>query len=280
MPLAASQTHAKTPIHLPDRRRAAAGAVVSGRAAAADSPDASARQAEPPRSLHPTLGGKQFWTDELFFHQWRIQHNARSGEFRLLDADNFQHASGGYVECRAKLEEIKRARHLAPMQGKVVIVLHGLFRTRTSMDKLVPAPGGEGRLHRAEHELRQHAARRGGPCPGARADREPARRRRRGDQLRRPQPGKHRGSPLPARPGPSGRRPAGRPSHPALRDAGAAQPRLRHGGGPGRQRRGFRGDRPARPGARPTVGEAGGPAWARPLASSASSPAGWTTSTA
>jgi pimeloyl-ACP methyl ester carboxylesterase len=93
----------------------------------------------------PTLGGKQFWTDCLFFHQWRIQRNARSGEFRLLDADDFQHASGGYVECRAKLEEIKRTQHLAPMKGKVVIVLHGLFRSRSSMSKLckyLEAKGG------------------------------------------------------------------------------------------------------------------------------------------
>ena len=84
----------------------------------------------------PTLGGKQFWTDELFFHQWRIQRHARTGEFRLLDADDFQHASGGYVACRAKLEEIKRTQHLAPMKGKVVIVLHGLFRSRSSMTRL------------------------------------------------------------------------------------------------------------------------------------------------
>ena len=33
----------------------------------------------------PTLGGMQFWADELFFHQWRIQRNVITGHCRLLD---------------------------------------------------------------------------------------------------------------------------------------------------------------------------------------------------
>ena len=112
-----------------------AAAGVSGRAAAGQPPGKPRRETILPRTGRPTLGGKQFWTDELFFHQWRIQRNARTNRFRLLDADNFQHASGGYVECRAKLEEIKRTKSLPAMTGKVVIVLHGLFRSRSSMNK-------------------------------------------------------------------------------------------------------------------------------------------------
>jgi pimeloyl-ACP methyl ester carboxylesterase len=84
----------------------------------------------------PTLGGKQFWADELSFHQWRIQRHATSGVYRLLDEKDRRHASGTFDECKAVLEKIKRQRHLKPMQGKAVVVLHGLGRSRASMNSL------------------------------------------------------------------------------------------------------------------------------------------------
>jgi len=83
--------------------------------------------------LAPTLGGMQFWADELFFHQWRIQRNTTTGHYRLLDENYLRYASGTYEQCVAKLEEIKRDRKLPAMQGKAVVVLHGLARTRTTM---------------------------------------------------------------------------------------------------------------------------------------------------
>ena len=84
----------------------------------------------------PTMGGKQFWSDELFFHKWRIQRNVFTGHYRLLDAKDRRHASGTYEECREALDDIKIKRGLPPMKGKAVIVLHGLFRSRNSMDSL------------------------------------------------------------------------------------------------------------------------------------------------
>ncbi len=84
----------------------------------------------------PTLGGKQFWADELFFHQWRIQRNVWDGHYRLLDPDDRRHAWGTYQECTAALERIKLQRRLPPMRGKAVILLHGLGRSRSAMDKL------------------------------------------------------------------------------------------------------------------------------------------------
>jgi pimeloyl-ACP methyl ester carboxylesterase len=84
----------------------------------------------------PTMGGKQFWSDELFFHQWRIQRNVFTGHYRLLDENDRRHASGTYHDCRQALDEIKRNRNLPPMKGKAVIVLHGLFRSRSSMSSL------------------------------------------------------------------------------------------------------------------------------------------------
>jgi pimeloyl-ACP methyl ester carboxylesterase len=82
----------------------------------------------------PTLGGKQFWADEAFFHQWRIQRHASSGVYRLLDEKDRRHASGTYEECKVALDKIKH--RMPPMKGKAVIVLHGLGRSRASMDSL------------------------------------------------------------------------------------------------------------------------------------------------
>lgn len=83
-----------------------------------------------------TLGGKQYWADELVFHEWRIQRNVFTGHSRLLDGADRRHAWGTFDACHAKLEEIRRRDNLPPMRPCVVILLHGLFRARGSMDKL------------------------------------------------------------------------------------------------------------------------------------------------
>jgi pimeloyl-ACP methyl ester carboxylesterase len=87
-------------------------------------------------AVTPTLGGKQFWADELFFHDWHIQRNVFTGHYRLLDGYHLRHAWGTFEECRGKLERIKTDRGLPAMRGPAVIVLHGLFRTPTSMNKI------------------------------------------------------------------------------------------------------------------------------------------------
>jgi pimeloyl-ACP methyl ester carboxylesterase len=92
-------------------------------------PDASALATVP----MPTLGGTQFWADQLLFREWRIQRNAVTGHCRLLDGNNLRHAWGTLDECRGALEEIKRRKQLRPMQGTAVILLHGLGDTRGNM---------------------------------------------------------------------------------------------------------------------------------------------------
>jgi pimeloyl-ACP methyl ester carboxylesterase len=84
----------------------------------------------------PTLGGAQFWADELFFHQWHIQRSSLDGRCRLLDGANIRYASGDYRTCLAVLEKICRSRQLPPMQGKAVVVLHGLGASAGKMEKL------------------------------------------------------------------------------------------------------------------------------------------------
>jgi pimeloyl-ACP methyl ester carboxylesterase len=82
----------------------------------------------------PTLGGKQFWVDVLLFRQWRIQRNVLTEHCRLLDEDNWRQASGTFDECVAALEKIKRQRRLKPIDGRAVIVLHGLGRDRSVLE--------------------------------------------------------------------------------------------------------------------------------------------------
>ncbi len=95
-------------------------------------------QALEPDMKHPnipikTLGGRQFWGDVLFFHDYHIQRNVFTGHYRLLDGNDVRHAWGTLDECREKLAEIRREKNLPPMQGKAVILLHGITRSSKHM---------------------------------------------------------------------------------------------------------------------------------------------------
>jgi hypothetical protein len=118
------------------RRIMCIGLLLSARLATAASRLAGQEPANPNPVPMPTLGGKQFWADELHFRHWRIQRNVYTEHCRLLDGQNWRYASGTYDECLAALERIKRERHLPPMKGKAVVVLHGLGRSRASMESL------------------------------------------------------------------------------------------------------------------------------------------------
>ena len=91
-----------------------------------------------------TYGGKQFWTDQTILAGWRIQLNAVTGHYRLLDPDDLRHTWGTKAACEAKLAEIAREKNLQPPRGKVVITLHGLLRSRTQLDGLAAFLRDEG----------------------------------------------------------------------------------------------------------------------------------------
>ncbi len=84
----------------------------------------------------PTLGGGQFWTDHFLHGDWRIQRNALSGKYRLLDPWNLQVASGTYEACWEAFHQAEASGKVEPLTETVVILLHGLGRTRHSMSKL------------------------------------------------------------------------------------------------------------------------------------------------
>jgi len=94
-----------------------------------------------PNLQSPTLGGLQYWADELIFHTYRIQRNALTGHYRLLNGGEERLAWGTLEECRAKLDEIKRDQKLKPMPKRVVLTLHGMIRTRHSMSGIAACVG-------------------------------------------------------------------------------------------------------------------------------------------
>lgn len=110
---------------------------------------AQTAQAEPgdwPGFGTQTLGGRFVWSDEVVFHQWRIQKHSVIGHYRLIDGDDRRHTFGSLETCLAKLEEIKQAKQLAPMPSHVVIVLHGLGATRQLMGGLANVLEKKGKL--------------------------------------------------------------------------------------------------------------------------------------
>jgi pimeloyl-ACP methyl ester carboxylesterase len=112
---------------------------VSGRVPA-DEPQVTTSEEEPEPNWNiqsPTLGGKQLWTDELVHGAWRIQKNVMYGHYRLLDATNTRRAWGTWDQCHHQWLDLKRTERIAPLKPKVVLVLHGLGRSRASMQKMV-----------------------------------------------------------------------------------------------------------------------------------------------
>ena len=102
--------------------------------ASAEPPVEGTVSTELPNFPTKTLGGAQFWSDELVFHRWRIQRNVLSEHYRLLDENDFRRAWGTFEQCREKLLEIRREQNLPPMKGPAVITLHGLIRSRETME--------------------------------------------------------------------------------------------------------------------------------------------------
>ncbi len=84
----------------------------------------------------PTMGGKQLWTDWIYQHGYRIQQNVLTGHYRLLSPQDFRLAWGTKAACKKRLDSTLQDKSLGPMTGRVVIVLHGLTRTRGAMTLL------------------------------------------------------------------------------------------------------------------------------------------------
>lgn len=93
---------------------------------------------EPAQSLPnlaiPTMGGKQFWTDYSWRKGWRIQQNALTKHWRLLDENNVRQAWGSREACEQSLQ--RKIPDSQFSKTHVVILLHGLMRSADSMESL------------------------------------------------------------------------------------------------------------------------------------------------
>lgn len=81
-----------------------------------------------------TLGGLQWWADVLYFDGWRIQKHAWLETYRLLDSKDRCWRLGKEDDCLRTLKEQTGNPELTPSaKQQVVLLLHGIIRTRHSM---------------------------------------------------------------------------------------------------------------------------------------------------
>ncbi len=84
----------------------------------------------------PTMGGKQLWTDERVHGEFHIQRNVLTGHYRLLDESDRRLAWGTWDQCERRFREVLDERQTPPIRGKVVVLLHGLGRSRAVVKPL------------------------------------------------------------------------------------------------------------------------------------------------
>lgn len=83
----------------------------------------------------PTTGGSQFWSDLIHRDGYRIQRNELTGHYRLLDPRNVRRGWGSEDDVLTLLEQYCPTPS-APDAKPIVVLLHGLIRTDTSMKPL------------------------------------------------------------------------------------------------------------------------------------------------
>lgn len=83
-----------------------------------------------------TLGGKQWWADELWEGGWRIQRSLVSGHHRLLDTGDVRRGWGNFEGCLDTLARHREAGEVEPFAEHVVVLLPGIWRSKDSMEGL------------------------------------------------------------------------------------------------------------------------------------------------
>jgi len=81
----------------------------------------------------PTLGGKQFWTDYRWWQGWRIQYNSTLDQWRLLDPNSVRRAWGTRQAVLDQLAQVVSQNPTSEAPTEVVLLIHGLMRTASSM---------------------------------------------------------------------------------------------------------------------------------------------------
>lgn len=87
----------------------------------------------------PTFGGKQLWADELVFGGYRIQQNVISSHHRLLDPMDVRLAWGTFEHCKDALDRIAERDHMKRHGAHLVLLLHGVFRSKDAWGPMTRA---------------------------------------------------------------------------------------------------------------------------------------------
>lgn len=93
----------------------------------------------------PTIGGAQLWADVRWRDGWRMQQHVLTGHARLLDPQNVRRAWGDAAACLAEFDaRVPRRAAPASEERPLVILLHGMGRTRVSFSRMKRALEAEG----------------------------------------------------------------------------------------------------------------------------------------
>ncbi len=84
----------------------------------------------------PTFGGLQVWTDHSYCQGYRIQHNAVTDNWRLLDENDRRWMWGTREQCEAFLTKATRHSRSKINKKHCIVLIHGLMRTKHSMTPL------------------------------------------------------------------------------------------------------------------------------------------------
>ncbi|MBN1477041.1 alpha/beta fold hydrolase [Candidatus Sumerlaeota bacterium] len=87
----------------------------------------------------PTLGGMQFWADEIVHCGWRIQRNVFTGHHRLLDPRDRRQAWGTLEQCDVVMRRLHEEAEIEPQSDRVVILVHGILSWRGVWGSMIEA---------------------------------------------------------------------------------------------------------------------------------------------
>jgi len=91
-----------------------------------------------------TLGGKQLWTDRQVEMGWRIQTNELTGHSRLLDGRDVRRAWGDVDACQRALSRVCEGERKPDGADYLVVLLHGLGRSKDALSTLTNAVDATG----------------------------------------------------------------------------------------------------------------------------------------
>lgn len=92
-----------------------------------------------------TGGGTQLWTDHCYRDGYRIQQNALTEHWRVLDPSDVRRGWGSEQQCHKILDKLKPNPRVLGKPKHYTVLLHGLMRTHHSMKPIATAMAKEGR---------------------------------------------------------------------------------------------------------------------------------------